>query len=91
MQDRPTTSLPTFRPSGPSRPLQSGSSSCSYVLAGRGFAVLLQHNIFSYLYTPGVFSSDLYHFGNTAPALRLVTGSWTQVDTPSVSSQRADD
>ena len=87
MQDRPTTNLPTSRTLRPYRPLQSGSPSCSYVLAGGGFAVLIQHNIFSYLYTPGTFSSDLHHLGNTAPALRPVTRSWTQVDTPSVSSQ----
>ena len=90
MQQRPQHRLPIFRPLVPHRPLQSGSPACSYVLAGGGFAVLLQHNIFSFLYTPGVFSADIHQLGNTAPAIRIITGSWTQVDTPSVSSQRAD-
>ena len=90
MQQRPQPRLSIFRPLVQHRPLQSGSTSFSYVLAGSGFAGLLQHNILSYLHTPGAWNPDLFHFGNTAPAIRIITGSWTQVDTPSVSSKRAD-
>ena len=90
MQHRSQPRLPVFRPLVPHRPLQSDSTSCSYILAGGGSAVLLQHSILSYLYTPGARNPDIFHLGNTAPAIRIITGSWTQVDTPSVSSQRAE-
>ena len=81
---------PTFRAVLAYRPLQSSSSTCSFILAGGGLAVLLQHNILSFLYTPEGTNSDLQELSRTAPALRLVTGNWTQVDTPSVASQQED-
>ena len=64
------------------------SEDCSYVLAGDGFAVLIQHNIFSFLYSVDGPNPDLHAFGCTAPAIRLITGTWTKVDTPSVSSRQ---
>ena len=76
-----------FRPVLPHRPLRSISTDCSYVLAGDGFAVLLQHNIFTFLYSVDGPNPDLHALGCTAPAIRLITGTWTKVDTPSVSSQ----
>jgi hypothetical protein len=87
MQHRP----PRFTPLLPYRPLQSTSGDCSYVLAGTGFAVLLQHNILSFPYTPDGPNRDLRALGCSASAIQLVTGTWTQVDTPSVSSQQAGD
>ena len=71
------------------RPLESTSGECSYVLAGTGSAVLIQHNILSFLYTPDGTNTDLRAFGCSASAIQLVTQTWTQVDTPSVSSQQA--
>ena len=81
---------PTFRAVLAYRPLKSSSWTCSFILAGGGFAVLLQHNTLSFLYTPEGTNSDLQELSRTAPAFRLVTGSWTQVDTPSVASQQED-
>ena len=87
MQHRP----PRVTPRLTYRPLQSTSGDCSYVLAGTGFAVLLQHNILSFLYTPDGPNRDLRTLGCAASAIQLVTGTWTQVDTPSVSSQQTRD
>ena len=75
---------PRFRPQH-YRFLQSGSPQCSFVLAG-GIAVDLQFHIFSYLYTPDSANLDLAALGRSASALKLVTQSWTQVNTPSVAS-----
>ena len=59
-------------------------------LAGGGIAVDLQFHIFSYLYTPDSANLDLAALGRSASALKLVTQSWTQVDTPSVASPISD-
>ena len=78
-----------FTPLSSYRPLESTSGECSYVLAGTGSAILIQHNILSFLYTPEGTNTDLRAFGCSASAIQLVTQTWTQVDTPSVSSQQA--
>ena len=78
-----------FTPLSSYRPLESTSGECSYVLAGTGSAILIQHNILSFLYTPEGTNTDLRAFGCLASAIQLLTGTWTQVDTPSVSSQQA--
>ena len=49
MQQRP----PRFRPLAAYRPLQAGSPACAFILSGGGVAVLLQHNILSFLYIDG--------------------------------------
>ena len=77
---------PRFRPQQLYRPLQALSPECSFILSGGGIAVDLQFQIFSFLYTPDTVNVDLASLGLAAPALKLVTQSWTQVDTPSVAS-----
>ena len=79
-----------FRASLAFRPLQSVSPTCSYVLTGGGPAVLIQHQILLCLYDKDGENRDLVELGRSAPALQLVTQSWTQVNTPSVSSEQAD-
>ena len=80
----------TFRPVIAYRPLQSLTPTSSYILAGGGPAVLIQHNILSYLFDPEGPNPDLRELGHCAPALKLVTQNWTKVDTPSVSSRTYD-
>ena len=84
MQQRPQRFTPLF----PFRPLESPSGDGSYVLAGTGSAILIQHNLLSFLYTPEGTNTDLRAFGCLASAIQLLTGTWTQVETPSVSSQQ---
>ena len=76
-----------FRPTLQYRPLISLTPTSSYILAGGGPALLIQHNIFSFLYDSDTSNPDLRAFGLCAPAVTLVTQSWTGVDTPSVSSR----
>ena len=77
----------TFRPVLAYRPLQSLTPTSSYILAGGGAAVLIQHNILSCLFDPEGSNPDIRALGRSAPALQLVTQTWTKVDTPSVSSR----
>ena len=83
--------LPRFRPVLPYRPLQTSSTASTFVLSGGGIAILIQHNIFTFLFIPDSDNPDLRAFGRSAPALQLVTQTWRQVDTPSVASPVADD
>ena len=83
MQQQPVR----FRPTHQYRPLISLTPTSSYILAGGGPALLIQHNIFSFLYVSDTSNPDLRAFGLCAPAVTLVTQSWTGVDTPSVSSR----
>ena len=75
-----------FRPVHPYRPLQTSSATSSFVLSGGGIAVLFQQNIFEFLYQPDSADTDLHALSLTAPALKLVTQTRRQVDTPSVAS-----
>ena len=79
--------LPVWRPTIAYRPLQSLTPTSSYILAGGGPAVFIQHNILSCLYNSEGPNADIQSFGLCAPAVKLVTQSWTKVDTPSVSSR----
>ena len=76
-----------FRPVVAYRPLQALTPTSSFILAGGGQAVLIQHSILSFLYDSEGPNPDIQAFGVCAPALKLVTQSWTKVDTPSVSSR----
>lgn len=89
MQQRTRPTL--FRPVLPYRPLQTGSTTSAFILSGGGIAVLIQHNIFTFLYDPDRDNPDLRALGRTAPALQLVAQTWRQVDTPSVASPVAQD
>lgn len=86
MQQRPQR----FRPLGPYRPLQAGTPACAFILSGGGVAVLLQHNILSFLYTPEGPNRDIVALGHSAPSVQLVTQNWTTVDTPSVASHHSE-
>ena len=83
MQQQPVR----FRPVHQYRPLISLTPTSSFILAGGGQAVLIQLNIPSFLYNSDTSNPDIRAFGLCAPAVKLVTQSWTQVDTPSVSSR----
>ena len=76
-----------FRPVVAYRPLQALTPTSSFILAGGGQAVLIQHSILSFLYDSEGPNPDIQAFGLCAPAVKLVTQSWTKVDTPSVSSR----
>ena len=73
-----------FRPTLAYRPLISLTPTSSYILAGGGQAVFIQHSILTCLFEPTGASSDIRALGHCALALQLIAQSWTQVDTPSV-------
>ena len=79
-----------FRPVLPYRPLQAVTPDCAYILSGGGSAILLQHNILSFLFDLEGDNRDIVALGLAAPAVQLVTQTWRTVDTPSVSSQAAE-
>ena len=71
------------------RPLQSSTVACSFIFTGRGAAILIHHSILEFLYTPDVVNVDIIQLGRTAAASWLATSRWTQVDTPSIATQRS--
>ena len=82
MQQQPVRLRPTLA----YRPLILLTPTSSFILAGGGQAVLIQHNILPCLFDPTGPTPDIRAFGLCAPAVQLIAQSWRQVDTPSVSS-----
>ena len=79
-----------FRPLVAYRPLIAVTPTASYILAGGGQAVFIQHSILTCLFDSTGLNPDIRALGAAAPALQLIAQSWTQVDTPSVSSRTSD-
>ena len=91
MQQLPVSKQPPFRfrPTLAYRPLISLTPTSSYILAGGGQAIFIQHSILTCLFDSTGANPDIRALGQCAPALQLIAQSWTQVDTPSVSSRTA--
>ena len=68
------------------RPTQTADPAVSFIFTGRGTALLVRHNILQFLYH-SQHSSSLAPLTCASFAIAIVTGRWTQVDTPSTAQR----